>query len=240
VFGGDRTVGGLRQDARVPLSPDSIARVAGLLADRTRASMCLALLDGRAWTAAELARHAGVARSTASEHLTSLVAAGVLAERRQGRSRYLQLAGPEVAAALEDLGALAGERARPASLRSARAEARLAEARTCYDHLAGRLGVTVFDTLVGRGLLATRDGLTVTPDGRRWFAEVCGEEEPLGRRPLVRTCLDWTERRSHLGGALGAALLRAALAEGWVSRVAALPRALTVSAAGARVLTGAG
>ncbi|GAB3308431.1 winged helix-turn-helix domain-containing protein [Geodermatophilus aquaeductus] len=229
----------------MPLSPDSIARVAGLVADRTRASMCLALLDGRAWTAAELARHAGVARSTASEHLTSLVAAGVLAERRQGRSRYVQLAGPEVAAALEDLGALAGERARPASLRSVRAEARLAEARTCYDHLAGRLGVTVFDSLVGRGLLATRDGLIVTPAGRRWFAEVCGGEvcggeEPPGRRPLVRTCLDWTERRSHLGGALGAALLRAALAEGWVARVAALPRALTVSAAGARVLTGAG
>lgn len=224
----------------MPLSPDSIARVAGLLADRTRASMCLALLDGRAWTAAELARHTGVARSTASEHLTSLVAAGVLAERRQGRSRYVQLAGPEVAAALEDLGALAGERARPASLRSVRAEARLAEARTCYDHLAGRLGVTVFDTLVGRGLLATRDGLTVTPAGRRWFAEVCGGEELPGRRPLVRTCLDWTERRSHLGGALGAALLRAALAEGWVSRVEALPRALTVSAAGARALTGAG
>ncbi|SFT55906.1 hypothetical protein SAMN05660657_01527 [Geodermatophilus amargosae] len=132
-------------------------------------------------------------------------------------------------------GVLAGERVRPTSLRTARAEARLAEARTCYDHLAGRRGVTVHDTLVARGLLATGDGLTVTAAGRRWFTDVCGDVLP-GRRPLVRTCLDWTERRSHLGGALGAALLRTALAEGWVSRVEALPRALVVSPAGARVL----
>ncbi|NEM06908.1 helix-turn-helix domain-containing protein [Geodermatophilus normandii] len=216
----------------MPLSADWIARFAGVLADRTRVSMCLAMLDGRAWTAAELARHAAVARSTASEHLTSLVSAGVLVGQRQGRSRSVQLAGPEVAAALEDLGALAGERVRPTSLRTARAQARLAEARTCYDHLAGHWAVTVFDTLVARGLLAIGDGLTVTAAGRRWFTDVCGDVLP-GRRPLVRTCLDRTERRSHLGGALGAALLRTALAEGWVSRVAALPRALAVSPAGA-------
>ena len=222
----------------MPLSPASIARFAGVLADRSRVAMCLALLDGRAWTAAELARHAGVARSTASEHLTLLVRSGVLAERRQGRARYVELAGPEVAAALEDLGVLAGERERPASLRTVRADARLAEARTCYDHLAGRAGVAAFDALVADGHLATRDGLALTPAGRHWFATVCGAAEEPARRPVVRACLDWTERRSHLGGVLGAALLRTALDRGWVAPVPGLPRALTVTPEGARALPG--
>ncbi|MGY1717265.1 ArsR/SmtB family transcription factor [Geodermatophilus sp. SYSU D01106] len=221
----------------MPVSAASLARFAGLLADRSRAAMCLALLDGRAWTAGELARHAGVARSTASEHLTLLVGAGVLTERRQGRARYVELAGPEVAAALEDLGALAGERERPTSLRTVRADARLAEARTCYDHLAGRLGVAVLGSLAARGLLDTTAGLAVTPAGRRWFAEVCGAA-PSGSRPPVRACLDWTERRPHLGGALGAALLRTALEERWVMPVPGLPRALAVTPEGALALTG--
>ncbi|MGY1652472.1 ArsR/SmtB family transcription factor [Geodermatophilus sp. SYSU D01119] len=221
----------------MPVSAASLARFAGLLSDRSRVAMCLALLDGRAWTAGELARHAGIARSTASEHLTLLVGAGLLTERRQGRARYVELAGPEVAAALEDLGALAGERERPRSLRAVRADARLAEARTCYDHLAGRVGVAALDALAARGLLDIGGGLALTPAGRRWSAEVCGAPPP-GGRPLLRACLDWTERRPHLGGALGAALLRTALEREWVTPVPGLPRALTVTPAGALALTG--
>ena len=213
----------------MPLSAESIARFAAVLADRSRVAMCLVLMDGRAWTAAELARSAGIARSTASEHLTALVRAGLLAERRQGRSRYLQLAGPDVAAVLEGLGAAVGQRVPPTSLRSARADARLTEARTCYDHLAGRWGVALYDALLAGGLLSADGGLVVTPEGRRWFA---GQVPPGGRRPEVRECLDWTERRSHLGGRLGAALRDRALTAGWVTPVEGLPRALQVTEAG--------
>jgi DNA-binding transcriptional ArsR family regulator len=225
------------QDGRVPLTADSIARYAAVLADRSRAAMCLALLDGRAWTASELAGHAGVAPSTASEHLSALVAAGVLTERRQGRHRYLQLAGPHVAEALEDLGAAVGERSRPGSLRAVRAEGHLANARTCYDHLAGAWGVAVFDGLVAAGLIDSSAGLAVTARGRRWFADVCGTPGTGARRPAVRACLDWTERRSHLGGRLGAGLLSAAHDRGWVVPVTGVPRALTVTPEGERALS---
>ena len=223
----------------MPVTAQSIAGFAAVLADRSRASMCLALLDGRAWTAGELARHAGVARSTASEHLSVLVAAGVLTEERQGRHRYVRLAGPEVAAVIEDLGAVVGEPVRPTSLRAARAGSRLAEARTCYDHLAGTWGVAVFDALVDMGLVGTADGLVLTPAGRSWFAEIGAAPSPAGsdRRPTLRACLDWTERRSHLGGSLGAALLRRAVDAGWLAPVPELPRALTVTVQGRRALT---
>jgi DNA-binding transcriptional ArsR family regulator len=196
-----------------------LARAAGLLADRSRAAFCLALLDGRAWTAVELARHVGVAASTASEHLSTLVAAGLLAEERQGRHRYLRLAGPGVAQLLEDIGGLTGVPAVPRSLRGARVAARLAAARTCYDHLAGALGVAVFDGLVAAGLVDIGTGLSLTASGREWFATLVGEGALTPRsRPLMRTCLDWTERRSHLGGTLGAALCAEFLARSWVLR----------------------
>src|SRR4249920_754925 len=136
----------------------SLARLAALLADPTRAGMCLALMDGRAWTAGELATAAGVARSTASEHLDQLVAGGLLAEERQGRHRYLRLASPGVAQLVEDLAAHAGPSAGPQSLRAVTASAALARGRTCYDHLAGRLGVAVLDALVARDLVADRHG----------------------------------------------------------------------------------
>ncbi len=222
----------------MPLSAESLARFAGVLADRSRVAVCLALMDGRAWTATELAHHVGVARSTASEHLTALVRAGLLVERRQGRSRYLQLAGADVAAVIEGLGAAVGERVVPSSLRRARADTRLAEARTCYDHLAGRWGVALYDTLLAGGRLSADGGLVVTQEGRRWFAAGGALPGPAsgGRRPEVRECLDWTERRSHLGGQLGAALLLRALASGWVQRVDGLPRALQVTEAGHQAL----
>jgi DNA-binding transcriptional ArsR family regulator len=219
------------------MEADSLAGFAALLADRSRAGICLALLDQRAWTAGELARHVGVARSTASEHLTALVAAGLLAEERQGRHRYLRLADPATAALIEDLAAAVGVPRQPTSLRGVRAAGRLAAARTCYDHLAGALGVAVFDALLDRHVLDVHDGLVLTPAGRTWFTDLAGPAilEPAGSRPLLRTCLDWTERRHHLGGALGAALCSHLLERRWISKDAR-QRAVTVSPEGEQAL----
>ncbi|MFJ4591275.1 ArsR/SmtB family transcription factor [Kitasatospora sp. NPDC088861] len=219
----------------------SLAAFSALLADPTRAAFCTALLDGRAWTAGELARHAGVAPSTASEHLSRLITGGLLAEERQGRHRYVRLATPEVATLIEDLTAFAdqGDRPTPHGLREATRQSAEARARTCYDHLAGRLGVAVADALLARGLLTDDAGLAVTGRGRAWLAAQAIElPERAGRRggrPVVRSCLDWTERRSHLGGALGAALCRTALDRSWVERIGS-GRALRVTPDGDRAL----
>lgn len=197
-----------------------VAALAALVADPTRAALCLALLDGRAWTAGELARSAGVAPSTASAHLDRLVAGGLLVQERQGRHRYLRLAGPGQAALLETLLAHVGPPP-PAtgSLRRVRASAALTRGRTCYDHLAGRLGVALADAMVARGLLTA--GFDLTPAGADWFDGLepgLGVRVRSGRRPAARSCLDWTERRPHLGGAAGAALLAHATGAGWVRR----------------------
>jgi DNA-binding transcriptional ArsR family regulator len=218
-------------------SAASLARFAALLADRSRAAICLALLDDRAWTAGELARVAGISRSTASEHLTILVSAGVCLDEHQGRHRYVRLASSAVAQLIEDLAAAIGEPDRPRSLQSVRAGHHLAVARTCYDHLAGGLGVAFFDALVSSGLIAVDDGLSLTAAGRDWFGDLAGGDalEQHGSRPLLRTCLDFTERRPHLGGALGAVLCRQAFARRWVER-GGQGRAVTVTAAGSRAL----
>ncbi|MCO1595020.1 winged helix-turn-helix domain-containing protein [Micromonospora sp. RHAY321] len=197
-----------------------MAELAALLADGTRAGICLALLDGRAWTAGELARRAGVAPSTASDHLTRLVRGGLLVEERQGRHRYLRLAGPSVAQLIEGLAGHAPAPPAPTgSLRAATAGAALAYARTCYDHLAGRLGVLMYDALLAHGRLDRASGLTVTPDGWAWAAGLGVPVDVLraARRPVVRDCLDWTERRSHLAGALGAAVCRRFAELGWTA-----------------------
>ncbi|MET8042820.1 winged helix-turn-helix domain-containing protein [Micromonospora sp. NPDC005215] len=198
----------------------AMAKLAALLADGTRAGICVALLDGRAWTAGELARRAGVAPSTASDHLTRLVHGGLLVEERQGRHRYLRLAGPSVAQLIEDLAGYAPAPPAPAgSLRAATASAALAYARTCYDHLAGRLGVLVYDALVADGRLDRTSGLTLTAEGWAWAAELGVLVDALraARRPAVRDCLDWTERRPHLAGALGAALRDRFTDLGWIT-----------------------
>jgi len=203
------------------LAPESVARFASMLADRSRAAMCIALLDGRAWTAGELARHAGISAPTASEHLNQLVQAGLLVQERQGRHRYVRLAGSDVARLIEDLAVVAGQPAPTRSLRTVRAADDLAAARTCYDHLAGALGVWLFDAMVAAGLLATADGLALTTAGRSWFTDLAGPASlrPPTSRPLVRGCLDWTERKSHLAGALGAVLCQQFLDRSWIQRV---------------------
>ncbi|MEV0093071.1 winged helix-turn-helix domain-containing protein [Streptomyces sp. NPDC050738] len=214
-----------------------LASFAALLADETRAGFCLALLDGRAWTAGELARSAGVAASTASEHLGKLVAGGLLAEERQGRHRYVRLADERIAHLVEELTSYAGdgETASPRGLRAVNVEAALARGRTCYDHLAGRLGIAITEAMAGRGLLVTDAGVALSGEGLDWFAELGIALEAPGRRPLVRTCLDWTERKPHLAGVAGAALCRHALDAGWCERVGS-GRAVRVTGAGERAL----
>jgi DNA-binding transcriptional ArsR family regulator len=217
----------------------AVARLAHLLADETRADMCLALLDGRAWTAGELARAAGVNPSTATVHLTLLVDGGLLAEERQGRHRYLRLAGPDAAALVEDLASRAdvGLSARSPSLRAVSASAALARARTCYDHLAGQLGVAVLDALCDKGFVDRQAGLTLTGDGIVWLQGLGIDVDALrgSRRPVVRECLDWTERRPHLAGGVGAALCGRMLELGWIERTPR-PRAVRVTESGGREL----
>ncbi|MFI1396545.1 ArsR/SmtB family transcription factor [Streptomyces sp. NPDC020681] len=213
-----------------------LAAFAALLADETRASFCLALLDGRAWTAGELARRAGVAPSTASEHLGKLVAGGLLAEERQGRHRYVRLADERVAHLVEELTSYVGPGPeRPGTLRAANARSAMARGRTCYDHLAGRLGITITDAMTARGLLHQDSGFALTVQGTDWFRELGLSLERKGRRPLVRSCLDWTERRPHLAGIAGAELCRHALAAGWCVRIGS-ERAVKVTADGERAL----
>lgn len=217
-----------------PVAP-RLAALAAMFADETRATFLLALLDGRAWTAGELAGHAQVAPSTASEHLGKLVAGGLLAEERQGRHRYVRLADPRVAQLVEDLAAqIAPDTTRrPRTLREAGTGSAMARARTCYDHLAGRLGITLTDALTHRGLLRQDTGFALTDAGLRWFDEAGIGLDRTGRRPLTRACLDWTERRPHLAGTAGAALCRHALDARWCVRIGS-ERAVKVTPDGER------
>ena len=215
--------------------PD-LAALAGLLADSTRASFCLALLDGRAWTAIELARHAGVAASTATEHLNLLVAGGLLAQERQGRHRYVRLADPATAELIENLASMAPQRAASAhSLPAVNRSRALARARTCYDHLAGALGVAITTAMTDRGLLDWEQGLTLTGNGTAWLDELGITFPPARRRPPVRSCLDWTERRPHLAGTVGAAVCRHAFDSGWITQIGT-SRAVALPDTGQRAL----
>lgn len=218
-------------------SAPRLAALAGLLADGTRARMCLALLDGRAWTAGELARASGVTAATASGHLDKLIEGGLLAEIRQGRHRYVRVAGPQVAQLIEDLVAHAGPPTPPRGLRATSASAAMARARTCYDHLAGTLGVSVTDALLERGLIQQSTGFSVTDDGLAWFEELGIDlaPRPGSRRPMARSCVDWTERRPHLAGRAGAALCTYVLETGWCERIGS-QRALRITGKGRTAL----
>ncbi|MFJ8589655.1 ArsR/SmtB family transcription factor [Streptomyces sp. NPDC093595] len=209
-----------------------LAGVAKLLADGTRAAFCLALLDGRAWTANELARYAGIAPSTATSHLNLLVNGGLLVEERHGRHRYVWVADRRVVELIESLAALAPQdKARPRSLSASGRQHALAHARLCYDHLAGTVALAITDAMVERGLLEWGPEPGLTNKGALWLVEI-GITVPTGsRRPPVRACLDWTERRPHLAGAVGAALCTHALTTGWMTRVGTT-RALFVTPAG--------
>jgi DNA-binding transcriptional ArsR family regulator len=193
-----------------------LAEVAAVLADNSRATMCLALIDGRAWTVTELAKAARIATSTASEHVRTLTDAGFVRSLKQGRHRYIRLAGPQVAELIERLANHTSPE-QPKSLRASVRARRLADARTCYDHLAGRMGVALREGMLTEGLLDNHNGLAVTQYGRTVLTELGVDLAPT-RRPLLRDCLDWTERRDHLAGALPAAILSRALTAGWLAR----------------------
>ncbi|RAK59171.1 transcriptional regulator [Phenylobacterium hankyongense] len=216
----------------------NVATPAALIGDPVRAAILLALLDGRALPATALAWLAGVSSPAASNHLAKLSGGGLVAVTQQGRHRYYRLAGPEVAHALEALGALSPTpRALDPTL-SPKAR-RLREARTCYDHLAGRIAVALADAF-------ERDGLVEAEGPDRYALTIAGRDRLLalgvdldglkaGRRGLARPCLDWTERRRHLAGPLAARLLQRLLELGWIER-AREDRAAIVTPAGRRGL----
>jgi DNA-binding transcriptional ArsR family regulator len=200
--------------------------------DPARANILAELLGGRALAAGELARVAGVAASTASEHLAKLTEAGLLERLRQGRARYYRLASPEVAAMLESIIILAAD-PEPRRRAAPRVPAGLKKARTCYDHIAGELGVAIADALLARGAVVLHpDGGELTEAGAELFARL-GIAPPDGRarRPWCRVCLDWSERRPHLSGTLGAEILKRSLELGWLTR-APSGRALAITAGG--------
>jgi DNA-binding transcriptional ArsR family regulator len=198
----------------------SIAGIAALIGDPARANMLSALMDGRALTVSELATASGVGLSTASGHLAKLDRAGLLTAEKQGRHRYFRLSGPDVAQVLESLMSLA-QRTGAVRVRTGPKDAALRAARVCYDHLAGERAVRLMQSLGRRGLVAGGETPRLTEAGRSFFEAVGIDVEALerGRRPICRSCLDWSERRAHLGGALGAAVLDHVLIEGWARRL---------------------
>ena len=220
------------------------AAIAALAGDPARAAMLQAMMDGRALTASELARAAGITPQTASSHLARLTDAGLLAVEKQGRHRYHRLAAPSVARLMESIMRVAAELA-PAKkpLVVGPRDAALRAARTCYDHLAGRLGVALADGLVAAGHVELEsDAGIVTPSGLELLSRIGIDAESLAlgsatksRRVLCRPCLDWSERRPHLAGALGAALCSLSFDKNWVRRVDG-SRAVTVTPKGERAL----
>ncbi len=261
----------------MPASPrydvydSDIAPVAALIADPSRAAMLTALLDGRPLAAGELARLADVSPATASAHLGRLLEGGLVAVTRQGRHRYYQLAGPQIGAVLEAM-AEVSPRTPVRGLHQSRKAAALEQARTCYDHLAGRAGVALLDALLGKGILTGADASTeagaeaaagagvgagserswehgdraydVTALGSGVLAEL-GIDVGAARRSRRRfagACLDWTQRRPHLNGALGAAITARLFELGWIERAASpsrMTRAVRVTTAGREGLAGA-
>lgn len=216
--------------------PD-IAFIGALIGDQSRADILTALLADRALTATELAVVALVTKQTVSTHLAKLTDAGLIAVERQGRHRYFRLANRDVADLLEHLMGVA-YRTGAVRLQTGPREPALRNARVCYDHLAGDVGVLLFEALAARGLIRRdRDRFEVTDPGRDTFAKLGLDVGALEsqRRPLIRTCLDWSARRHHLGGGLGAALLDRSLALGWARRSSS-SRAVLFSPKGERAL----
>jgi DNA-binding transcriptional ArsR family regulator len=210
-----------------------LAAVAALIADPSRAEMLDALSGGEAFTAGELARFAGIAPSTASEHLARLEDGGLIASVRQGRARYVRLAGADVARALEALAVIAPPK-RANGLRAWRHGEDLRAARSCYDHLAGVAGVALADALVERRVLEPGDAaFAITAAGARELAGFGLDVAAIrgARRATARACVDWSERRPHVAGALGAALLSELLDRRWLRRRSD-GRALSVTPAG--------
>ena len=214
----------------------AVSEVAALVGNPARANILMALANGQALTATELAYVAGVSPQTASEHLARLTQANLLSLTRQGRHSYFRLASPKVAHMIEGIMVVAADgpqRYRPCW----NGDDQLRTARTCYDHIAGRLGVALTDALTGRRhIVLTGDGGMVTRAGEKFFADfgIPLAEAKEGRRTFCRPCLDWSERRPHLGGGIGAALCTHSFAKDWIRRLPGT-RAVAVTPKGQRV-----
>lgn len=214
------------------ISTSTVAEIGSVLGDPARANMMIGMLDGRAWTARELADLAGVSPQTASSHLSRLVNAQMIRVERQGRHRYHRIASPEIARLIEQMHVTGAAIAASRRSDPGPADAVMRELRSCYDHLAGRIAVEL------AGKLLTSDeggGLNLDASARLSRVGIDLQALSLGRRPLCRTCLDWSERRPHVAGALGAAMLDRFGEMGWV-RHRKMSRALILTAAGERGL----
>ena len=223
------------------ITVNALSEVAALMGDPARAAMLQLLMDGRAHTASDLAHTAGVTAQTASGHLSRMVEANLLVARAQGRNRFYRLASGDVAHAMESLMALAGQRAEPASQSAAwRRDPDLRFCRTCYDHLAGQIGIAVTDSLTQHGHLEPKGqrDWNLTPSGEL-FCERLGVDIAGARktgRHFARQCLDWSERRPHISGALGAAIADTFFKRGWAERLRR-GRTVRLTDSGRRALT---
>jgi len=198
----------------------NIVGIAALIGDHARAEVLTALMTDRALTATELADIAGVTKQTISAHLAKLVEAGLVTVESQGRHRYFRLADRDVAQLLESLMGVAF-RTGAVRARASPREPALRKARVCYDHLAGEIGVSIYEGLIKRrALVQGADGLRLTAAGQRLFRKLRIDTDALSgqKRAFCRACLDWSERRHHLAGALGAALLARIVDLGWARR----------------------
>ena len=198
--------------------PD-IAFIAALIGDPARANILTALMGGKALTASELALECGVTAQTTSAHLAKLQNGGLILQRKQGRHRYFSLAGEDVGQVLETLMGLAASRGH-LRIRTGPKDPALRKARVCYNHLAGELGVSLFDALKRQGWITGDDDISLSQDGCRFIEKFGIDLEALQskRRPLCLTCLDWSARRDHLAGSLGTAVLTRTLELGWAKR----------------------
>jgi DNA-binding transcriptional ArsR family regulator len=214
----------------------SIARIAALIGDHTRAEVLTTLMADRALTATELAGVAGVTKQTISAHLAKLRDAGLVSVESQGRHRYFRLANQDVAQLLESLMGVAF-RTGAVRARSSPREPALRKARICYDHLAGEVAVSAYEALLARGYLSEGEGSapTLTQTGKDWLSSfgINIEAAAMQKRIFCRACLDWSERRNHLAGALGTALLNRIYERGWAYR-ALNSRVINFSAEGER------
>ena len=213
------------------VSTSALAEIGSLLGDPARVNMMVALIDGRARTARELADTAGVSPQTASSHIAKLVAGHMVRVEKQGRHRYHRVASGQVAELIEHMHVMGASRTAPEAPRSGPRDPAMRELRSCYDHLAGRIAVEISDRLVLSDKAET--GTVLRMDAESQLSELGIDLKSLvrSRRPLCRTCIDWSERRPHLAGALGAAILIRFRELGWVK-----PR----EASRALILTGAG
>ena len=217
----------------------NVAEVAALVGDPARINILAALMDGRALTSTELSYIARVAPQTTSGHLAKLTKADLLAMEKQGRRRYYRIASPLVGQMLESIMAVASAQAPLRRLRPSRIEEEMRAARTCYDHLAGRLGVALADILVERDhVVFVEDGGEVTKTGLAFLSEfgVAMDKCKQPRRVFCRPCLDWSERRVHIAGSIGARLCERCLELGWIKQLAST-RALEITASGRQGFT---